>query len=663
MDTSRFRGIFRSILILSIIVLLVRCGGGGGGDSPGTSTAPAISSLSASSAMPTQLLTITGSGFNTAATLSVSFFDDNGFKADIPVLSAGSTSLTVAVPPYIDTSTGRFSPGIVNIQVIQRSGSSTTASNTIQNFQVQDLPALGSSPGVVTLNMLNGIIDYYLQLQEDMEGTVLDVSALSTAVSGNIANLQNLASQIQSVMQNPSTTFTLGSMNGNEMEIGVQSLIRSDRLFLGMFEMLSDTGGSASLTMSSALAEDTSLPCQQEADAEIDFLLHIGDQVSNTSGYRGYADCASGGLPVAVKTTNEVIGGAGTAAVGILSLAGAPAMALALPGAALFSVSAMNIVTQIDIAAALKNSNDAASYQALHQTVDDIESTLKDLLLGQFIPEAAGSIKNLYSGLSSVAQAFGDTASLTPTPPSQECTYTYSAWSACQPNNTQTRTVISSSPDGCTGTPILSRSCTYTPSTCTYSISPTDQSFAQTGGTGSVSVSTSSDCSWTAASNDSWITISSGSSGTGNGTVYYSVASNNSATQLTGTMTIAGETFTITQAGAGGVTGTWSGTMNQPGAAYSGCPAQTVSLSLYLVEDENMNITGSTSNSRTITSGSRSGTTITVTLSTMFGSRGPYTWTWDGANTITGSMAYFCYDLSTGALISEGIETFTVTRQ
>jgi pimeloyl-ACP methyl ester carboxylesterase len=111
------------------------------------------------------------------------------------------------------------------------------------------------------------------------------------------------------------------------------------------------------------------------------------------------------------------------------------------------------------------------------------------------------------------------------------------------------------------------------------------------------------------------------------------------------------------------VTGTWNGTLNQPGnPSYSGCPAQSLSFSLTLNEDANHNITGSTSNDRTITSGIRVGDTITVTLSTLFGSRGPYKWIWDGANTITGSMAYFCYDLTTGDLNSESIETFSVSR-
>jgi len=40
------------------------------------------------------------------------------------------------------------------------------------------------------------------------------------------------------------------------------------------------------------------------------------------------------------------------------------------------------------------------------------------------------------------------------------CTYTYSDWSACGAGGTQTRTVVSATPAGCTGTPVLSQQCT-----------------------------------------------------------------------------------------------------------------------------------------------------------------------------------------------------------
>ncbi len=54
-----------------------------------------------------------------------------------------------------------------------------------------------------------------------------------------------------------------------------------------------------------------------------------------------------------------------------------------------------------------------------------------------------------------------------------DCAYTYSAWGACQSNDTQARTVTSASPAGCTGTPVLSQSCTYVPlpGQCTYTYS------------------------------------------------------------------------------------------------------------------------------------------------------------------------------------------------
>jgi len=51
----------------------------------------------------------------------------------------------------------------------------------------------------------------------------------------------------------------------------------------------------------------------------------------------------------------------------------------------------------------------------------------------------------------------------------QVCTsWTYSDWSACSSNSQQTRSVISSLPNGCSGgNPVLTQSCTYTPPTCT----------------------------------------------------------------------------------------------------------------------------------------------------------------------------------------------------
>src|SRR5207342_938549 len=53
-------------------------------------------------------------------------------------------------------------------------------------------------------------------------------------------------------------------------------------------------------------------------------------------------------------------------------------------------------------------------------------------------------------------------------------------------------------------------------------------------------------CAWTAATNDGFIAVTSGSSGSGDGTVNYSLSANTGAQRI-GSVTIAGQAFTITQ--------------------------------------------------------------------------------------------------------------------
>jgi hypothetical protein len=83
---------------------------------------------------------------------------------------------------------------------------------------------------------------------------------------------------------------------------------------------------------------------------------------------------------------------------------------------------------------------------------------------------------------------------------------------------------------------------------CSYSISPASASLNTSGGSGNVTVTTQSGCAWSASSGASWITITSGSNGTGSGTVAYMVASNSGAARSV-VSTIAGKLFTFNQSG------------------------------------------------------------------------------------------------------------------
>ena len=88
--------------------------------------------------------------------------------------------------------------------------------------------------------------------------------------------------------------------------------------------------------------------------------------------------------------------------------------------------------------------------------------------------------------------------------------------------------------------------------TCTYSLSSQAQSFPASGGSGSVSITAGTGCNWTAASNAPWLSISSGATGTGNGTVNYAVSANPNSNSRGANLAIGGQTFAVTQAGAGG---------------------------------------------------------------------------------------------------------------
>jgi len=85
---------------------------------------------------------------------------------------------------------------------------------------------------------------------------------------------------------------------------------------------------------------------------------------------------------------------------------------------------------------------------------------------------------------------------------------------------------------------------------CAYTLNPTSVTLGARGGLRRVHVKVqNADCVWTAVSNDSFITITAGTNGVGKGTVTYTTPANTSTNVLTGTITIAGGTFTVTQSG------------------------------------------------------------------------------------------------------------------
>ena len=67
------------------------------------------------------------------------------------------------------------------------------------------------------------------------------------------------------------------------------------------------------------------------------------------------------------------------------------------------------------------------------------------------------------------------------------------------------------------------------------------------GGTGTVGVTVPAGCNWTAVSNSSWVTITSGAAGSGSGSVTYAVTPMTGTNSRTAALTIANQSFAIDQ--------------------------------------------------------------------------------------------------------------------
>jgi hypothetical protein len=85
---------------------------------------------------------------------------------------------------------------------------------------------------------------------------------------------------------------------------------------------------------------------------------------------------------------------------------------------------------------------------------------------------------------------------------------------------------------------------------CPDALTPGAATAAVTGGGGTVAIAAEEGCTWAAASNSPWLTVTGPTSGTGPGSTTWSAAANPSAFPRSGAIVIGSRTFTVTQGGA-----------------------------------------------------------------------------------------------------------------
>jgi hypothetical protein len=93
---------------------------------------------------------------------------------------------------------------------------------------------------------------------------------------------------------------------------------------------------------------------------------------------------------------------------------------------------------------------------------------------------------------------------------------------------------------------------------CSYSLFPHTATFSSISNTDFIVVNGNTDCPWNFVNTNSWVTILSGVTNIGNGTIVYSVAENPTTNARTGRLSIADQTFIIYQSGSAPINATVS---------------------------------------------------------------------------------------------------------
>jgi hypothetical protein len=369
-------------------------------------SAPGIIATNSGFALPFRSLTITGGVFSANTTIAVNFFDNVNYAVQVPPTDISANSITVTVPPFFD-SNGNLTSSNVNLQVLVTTSAGTFGSNPIAGFQIGDL-STPATPGAATLDYLTGTRDLALSLRSKIVGSSLETPTLDTAISNQISNLDSLIAQVSSVVSGVAGNFNLGSLGTANLNISGDDLLKVDRMLIGVLS--AQGAGGSPFTAARNLAR-WPLPlaqgnacASQEADAYTNALLHPdGTTTARDAYFNAYTNC----IPDAFNTSYKVIGGSGAVLLAIMVLADAPAIAIALPSAALLYAVIEGSGGEIALGGALGQSS-AAAVALIQDGVQRIEE-LKYALLKPILVELLGPVgplTALIAGAHSLVSAF-----------------------------------------------------------------------------------------------------------------------------------------------------------------------------------------------------------------------------------------------------------------
>ena len=476
------------------------------------------------------MLSLGASSFGDSDLPQVQFANSRGFSAKLPAISPNP--LQVAVPIYINPATGKPDSGTVSLTVIYPDGTTKAVQGTLT---IAAPPTLaGVAPGAITEAFLEGTINLIASSQSSLDSVTSAGPAAAALVTPAITAYLTTATTRLMTMQAAASAFLAGkpgdsigsittSTGSLTLRIDTATMYTSDRIIAAFLNQIAPAGQGLArrlpVTVSEAATDylDFARTWNETLTSDIsDQWLDWGKKVGSTIG----TVTAVTGLAVALAASTPAIAAVGTTAAVIGAM-----------GYAVSTFAPAVSATFLRVGSSILLNGQASQEDYMPETKFVIENTAAQgasFWLTSWVEEVDGDLS------SAVVGALDDQAGIT----AKVGKYVAGAVDLVYPPDTE--------------------------GTCVVTISPKAKTFIYSGGNGTVAVTATTGCAWTAISSVAWISVISGSSGAGNGTVGYSVQANSSTAARVGTILIADSTFTLTQAGKTGQTGTlngnWAGT-------------------------------------------------------------------------------------------------------
>ncbi|MGE5344275.1 MAG: IPT/TIG domain-containing protein [Candidatus Omnitrophota bacterium] len=339
-----------------------------------------ISTLNALSLLPSDLLTITGSGFDPTRSIIVEFYTNQGFSFKVEAWEKTATSLTVSVPPYIRPDNGALDNGVVNVRVIQGS----FYSNTLPGFEILEPPALFDTPGNVTLQYLGGMLNYYREILND-SGSIILIPNEKNAIDLQIQQLQSLGNRIEQVYVNPGFSFSFGRYNGQDITIDSRALTNLDRLLMSF------------IAVKRTLYSPNPCYIQFETWGEglVGFNPLQWDTVNPENLTKNAFECEAELDPTPYNRAVSWAGGLGSIGIGMLRLFGTQGYAPALSQGSLLYVTTMGIADNLVLDRMFTRMNSRRDEEAVRNTGITIDRMLPMNFFSFFSTLPEGDLRDI----------------------------------------------------------------------------------------------------------------------------------------------------------------------------------------------------------------------------------------------------------------------------